>query len=121
LQRNAGDTVLVHKLTICSTCLNDGDTSPKGAALAQELRVLLAERDFDVETVECMNACALPTAISFRAGGKAAYLFAGIKPETDQSDIVAFADLYADAKDGLIEDARPCGRLRQLLVGRIPS
>ena len=62
-----------------------------------------------------------PTAISFRAKGKAAYLFSGIDPATDHDDILAFADLYQAADDGWIEDARPCGRLRFCLIGRIPA
>jgi predicted metal-binding protein len=78
-------------------------------------------RDFNIETFECMSACANPTAISFRAKGKAAYMLSGIDPVKDRQDILAFARLYIAAKDGWIEDARPCGRLRHCLLGRIPA
>ena len=85
-------------------------------------RVLRKEiKAFEIETFECMSACSRPNAISFRAAGKAAYLFADIDPETDKGDILAFAKLYSDAPDGWIEDARPCGRLRHCLLGRIPA
>jgi predicted metal-binding protein len=100
---------------------------PKGAALADALKDMftasdIAEiRDFNIETFECMSACVNPVAISFRAKGKAAYMFSGIDPEKDQQDILAFACLYIAAKDGWIEDARPCGRLRFCLLGRIPA
>jgi predicted metal-binding protein len=110
-----------HKLVICSTCLKDSENTPQGVALAQSLREMIKNPDITVETVECMNVCSQPTSISFRADGKAAYLFADIDPQTDLGDIVAFADLYTDSKDGIITDARPAGRLRHLLVGRIPA
>ncbi len=123
----AKETPLRHTVFICSTCRADGEAMPKGAALADELRQLFANADdaavadFNVETFECMSACANPVAISFRANGKAAYMFAGIDPVKDQRDILAFARLYTAAKDGWIEDARSCGRLRFCLLGRIPA
>jgi len=94
--------------------------------LAKDLKTIFANadeaaiRDFNIESFKCMSACANPVAISFRAKGKAAYMFAGIDPAKDQQDILAFARLYAAAEDGWIEDARPCGRLRFCLLGRIP-
>jgi predicted metal-binding protein len=124
---DAKDKLLRHTVFICSTCRKNDDTSPEGEKLASELKVLFANsdnpiiRDFDVQAFECMSACANPTAISFRAKGKAAYLFSGIDPATDHDDILAFADLYQAADDGWIEDARPCGRLRFCLIGRIPA
>ncbi|MEH6359593.1 MAG: DUF1636 domain-containing protein, partial [Amylibacter sp.] len=99
----------------------------KGDALAADLKAVFAKssdaaiRDFKIETYECMSACAKPMAISFRAQGKAAYMFSGVDPAKDQQDILAFAKLYIAAKDGWIEDARPCGRLRHCLLGRIPA
>ena len=113
-----------NKLAVCSTCLKKGEAAPRGDALATELRAKIIGADildFQVETVECMNVCDQPTTVSFRAEGKSAYLFADIDPETDQDDIVGFARLYAESSDGVITDARPAGRLRHLLVGRIPS
>lgn len=124
---NAKEKQLHHTVFICSTCRKDDDTAPEGEQLASELKALFANsdnpemRNFDVKTFECMSACANPTAISFRANGKAAYLFSGIDPATDHDDILAFADLYQAADDGWIEDARPCGRLRFCLLGRIPA
>jgi len=94
--------------------------------LAKALKTIFANADdaairgFNIKTFECMSACANPVAVSFRAKGKAAYMFAGIDPAKDQQDILAFARLYAAADDGWIADARPCGRLRFCLLGRIP-
>ncbi|WP_284378578.1 DUF1636 domain-containing protein [Amylibacter marinus] len=116
-----------HTLFICSTCSPKGEADARGAALADDLRALFTTsdmpqiRDFIIETQECMSACADPVAISFRSAGKAAYIFAGIDPERDHADILAFAKLYIEAPDGWIVDARPCGRLRHCLRGRIPA
>jgi len=118
---------LGHTVFICSTCRQDDEDTPKGVALADALKHIFANadaaeiRDFNIETFECMSACANPVAVSFRAEGKAAYMFSGIDPVKDQNDILAFARLYIAAKDGWIEDARPCGRLRFCLLGRIPA
>jgi predicted metal-binding protein len=77
--------------------------------------------DLTVDTVACLNACAEPTALSFRAVGKWAYLFSNVDPLCDGADVVAFARLYLNSKDGEITDARACGRLRHCLRGRIPA
>jgi predicted metal-binding protein len=124
---NVRDNSLHHTVFICSTCRKDDETIPKGDALAADMKAVFAKssdaaiRDFKIEAYECMSACANPMAISFRAQGKAAYMFSGVDPVKDQQDILAFAKLYIAAKDGWIEDARPCGRLRHCLLGRIPA
>ena len=112
---------MAHTVFICTTCAElDGD--PKGAALIADVSARLAPLgDFEVRGQECLNACDKPTALAFRAEGKAAYLFAGVDAETDGADVEAFAKLYADAPDGWIEDARPAGKLRFCLIGRIPA
>ena len=69
----------------------------------------------------CFGACATPVSFSLQARGRATYLFSGVDPVTDQSDIVATVLAYLDAPDGWIADARPCGRLRHCLVGRVPA
>ena len=116
-----------HTLFICSTCCADDEAAPRGEELALALRQVfgaaddVAVRGFDIRTFACMSACANPNVISFRAEGKAVYLFAGVDPVADRDDILAFARLYLAAPDGWIEDARACGRLRYCLTGRIPA
>ncbi len=116
-----------HTLFICSTCCADDESVPRGDALGSVLQEMFADsvdpaiRAFDIRGFDCMSACANPNAISFRAEGKAAYLFAGVDPVADRKDILEFAKLYVAAADGWIEDARPCGRLRHCLTGRIPA
>ena len=100
---------MTDRVSVCGGC--------GGGPLVGLLQARLAE----VALVECMHVCGKPVAVSFRGAGKAAYLFAGVDPLTQVDEIVTFAGLYAVAKGGIVEDARPCGQLRLCLVGRIPA
>nr|WP_051242939.1 DUF1636 family protein [Stappia stellulata] len=78
------------------------------------------------ETVElvpadCLGACGEPTALALQDAGRATYLFAGVSPVNDIEDIVSTCRLYLSSPEGRIVDARPCGRLRFCLKGRIPA
>lgn len=108
----------MHRIVVCSTC-EGGD----GKRFAETLRAALADRamDFEVQAHDCLSICARPLSAAFTAPGKATYLFGDIAPETDLADMLAFAQLYAGAPDGWIEDARPAGRLRFCLIGRVPA
>ena len=46
--------------------------------------------------------------------------FGGVGP-ADAAALATFARLYAGAPAGMIADARPQGRLRFCLIGRIPA
>lgn len=115
-----------HRLVVCSSC-----ASPHGGATAEApgarlLAGLRAAADWRAEGFElgeaaCMGGCATPLAVAFQASGKASYLFAGLDPEADLADVLAFARLYRASRDGWIEDARPAGRLRFCLRARIPA
>ena len=108
----------MHRITVCATCEGNG-----GHAFAAAIRARLADGPaaFEVRTSDCLSCCANPLAVAFDAPGKATYLFAGIDPEADLGDAAAFADMYARSPDGWIEDARPAGRMRHCLVGRVPA
>jgi len=88
-----------------------------GTALADRLEVTL--QGAKVRRAACMNVCDDPVTVAFKADGKATYLFAGITPD-DAEDAQAFVTLYNATPDGWIEDARPIGRMRLCLKGRIP-
>lgn len=92
-----------------------------GGCGAGPLAGLLQARLGDIRVVDCMHVCGRPVAVSFRGEGKAAYLFAGVDVARQVEELVVFAGLYAAAEGGVVEDARPCGRLRLRLVGRIPG
>lgn len=114
---------MTHKLFICETCLG-ADGQKSGADIADAVVRLLNDRggcnDVDVIKTPCLNICDEPVSLALRAQGKMAYLFSGIERE-DVHDIAVLVDLYVQAKGGVIEDARPAGRLRFCLKGRIPA
>lgn len=102
------------RVIICGTCAEG-----RGAAFAEELRNHIPDR-VAVQVVECLNVCDKPVAMALRGPGKDVYLFSGVLPETDLDDTVALARLYSAAEGGAITDARPAGRLRLCLLGRVP-
>lgn len=111
---------MTDRITICEGCKGATEATPKGAALAARLRALVAP-EIEVTTTDCMIVCGKPVTVSFRAEGKAAYLFSGVDPETQTNELAVFAELYANAGDGIVDDVRPCGQLRFCLIGRIPA
>ncbi len=110
--------MLMHRITVCSSCEGAG-----GKGFAVELRAALMGTDlqYEVRDFECMSNCARPLSVAFSASGKATYLFGDVKPVVDLKDVIAFASLYAASEDGWIEDARPAGGLRHCLIGRVPA
>ena len=50
----------------------------------------------------------------------ASYVFSGVSLSADLDDIVATCRVYAESPEGIITDAHACGRLRELLVARLP-
>lgn len=109
---------MTHKLFICETCQDAAGEKP-GLALADAVRASGID-GVDVVLTPCMNMCDEPVSMALRAPDKNAYLFAGVEA-ADAADVVALAGLYTASKDGVIEDARPAGRLRFCLKGRVPA
>lgn len=109
---------MTHRVVVCTTC-----EGTDGEGFAAALREVLAAEGmaFAVQEHECMSNCARPQSMAFSAPGKATYLFGNIDPARDLADTMAFARLYAASSDGWIEDARPAGRLRHCLIGRVPA
>ena len=100
------------RITVCATCREGA-----GRTLADRL----AAEGLEVRLVECLNACGAPLVLAVTGEAKATYLFAGVEPETQAEEIMAFARLYRDAPRGEVADARGAGRLRFCLRGRIPA
>ena len=103
---------------VCDTC-GAPESAAEGPGFAEALRAG-APDGIEVRTVSCLNMCDEPLALALRAPGKVAYLFAGLRPSEDLADTLALLRLYRDAPGGVIEDARPAGRLRFCLRGRVP-
>jgi len=109
---------MMHRIVVCSSC-----EGVDGLAFAAALRAAIAARGmaFEVQDHACMSNCGRPLSLAFSAPGKATYLFGDVRPDEDLDDTLCFAELYADTPDGWIEDARPAGRLRFCLIGRVPT
>ena len=84
----------MHRIVVCSTC-----EGTDGKGFAARLRAAFSERgmEFTVQDHDCMSNCGRPLSVAFSAAGK------------------------AKCADGWIEDARPAGRLRHCLIGRVPG
>ena len=105
--------VMLHLCQGCGrTDLADLESAIDGAFAARQVRIV---------TQPCMNGCARPVSMALQSADRATCFFAGVDPATDIPDIVATLRAYIDAPQGWIEDARPCGRLRLGLGGRVPT
>ncbi len=106
------------RVIICDTCAAPGE-APQGEAFAEALCALVPS-SVSVETTSCMNQCDRPVSLALRGEGRDIYLFHSLDPAQDLDDAAALVRLYAEAEGGTITDARPAGRLRHCLTGRVP-
>lgn len=104
---------------LCSTC--DGADATDVAAVGAELENQGLSLQVQVATVACMGACHDPISLGLQGAGRASYVFSGVNPQQDAADIVRTCQTYLDSPAGWIEDARPCGRLRDCLRARLPA
>ena len=100
------------RFVICDGCAGDG------AGLAKGLDDL--GLGVEVAHVACLSVCADPVTVAAQGEGRATYVFSGLGPG-HLGDLAAFAESYAAAPAGWIEDARPLGDLRFRLVTRVPA
>ena len=104
------------QLHLCESC----EGADLGILRAAIIAAGLSE-DVAMSAQSCMNGCARPVSMALQSPGRATYFFAGVNPAADCADVVATLHAYVAAPAGWIEDARPCGRLRTCLVGRVPA
>jgi predicted metal-binding protein len=110
---------------VCTTCrLGDEPLEPKearsGARLYRELTKRVADEEFEVIPVECLSVCKRPVTIGFSAPGKWTYIYGDFPPERSADTILAAAQLYADAPDGLIPWGERPAEIKRGVVARIP-
>lgn len=103
---------MADRITVCAACREGA-----GLGLAERLR----GEGLEVRLAPCLLACGSPLALAVTGDGKGSYLFAGVEPEAQAGEVAAFMALYRAAPAGEVADARPCGRLRFCLLGRIPA
>lgn len=106
------------KLLICKTCQQSPDFANKvTSAIAKSD----AAKKITVEEVDCMNVCKDPVTVGLQGEKMASYVFSGVDERADIPDLVATCQTYLKSDKGWIEDARPCGSLREKLVARLPA
>ena len=108
---------------VCTTCKTAEEAAePKGARSGARLHAALVAQAggaAEIVAVECLSVCKRPCTIGFAAPGKWTYVYADFAADS-AADILAAADLYAAAPDGLIPwKARPTA-LKKGVVARIP-
>jgi predicted metal-binding protein len=103
---------MTKRIVICRSCEGPGE------ALAAQLRDQL--EGWEIVLHDCLSACAEPVSMAVQATGKATYVFAGLS-DADAPDILNFAQIFDEAADGWIADARAAGRLRFCLKSRVPA
>jgi predicted metal-binding protein len=104
--------------------LGDEPLEPKetrsGARLYRELSERGVHESFDIIPVECLSVCKRPVTIGFSASGKWSYIFGDFPPESSAETILAAAQLYADAPDGLIPWRERPDAIKRGVIARVP-
>ena len=107
------------RLDICRECV-PLDAEDALAELQKKLARQLADQ-VSIRLAPCIERCDAPCAMTLQSAQGAGYVFSGINLAADADDIVETCRAYLSSKDGWIEDARPCGRLRFCLAARLPA
>ncbi|SDC37809.1 DUF1636 family protein [Ruegeria marina] len=109
------------RLSLCSSCLGERDQGEELRAVSDALCRVGLTHLVDLSEHACFGACEAPVAMALQGAGRASYVFSGLDPVTDATDIAATCRAYLDSPLGWIEDARVCGRLRLCLRARLPA
>ena len=112
------------KIYVCSTCRTaDEPMEPReqraGARLLADL-TMQGSQEFEIIGVECLSVCKRPCTVSFAAPGKWTYVYGDLPADTSAQTILAGAQLYAAATDGLIPWKQRPDALKKGVVARIP-
>ncbi|WP_107495322.1 DUF1636 domain-containing protein [Thalassobius sp. I31.1] len=116
-----------HRITICTSCKNKGETCRPGYELIERLRAAIeaagdsVSEDFEISGVACMAGCDHPCTVAYHGTRKATYLFGDIEPGQDIEDLVDFAQQYALLHDGWCSSVDRPGKLRKNTLVRVPA
>lgn len=105
-------------LTLCELCAPD---RVEAELASLQAAVSGAGLDVEVRGQACLNCCAQPQSLALQGPGRATYVFHGVAPGKDVGDILGTLRAYLAARDGWIEDATACGRLRLCLRARVAA
>ncbi|WP_171174675.1 DUF1636 family protein [Ruegeria sp. HKCCD8929] len=109
------------RLLLCASCTGARDRAAERKAVTDALADVGLDGQVELGDHACFSACAGPVSLALQGQGMASYVFSGLDPVADATDIAATCRTYLDAPAGWIEDARPCGRLRECLRARVPA
>ena len=108
---------------VCTSCrsVEDAADGPRAGARLHAALAQAAEGrdDLRVVGVECLSVCKRPVTIGFCAADKWTYVYGDFAPEAAEA-ILAAADLYGAAGDGLIPWKSRPEALKKGVVARIP-
>ena len=117
-----GEPTLI-RLSICWSCFDSNDQTQaldfKGL-LDGALDAAGLPQPIQTDITECLGSCEKPFAVTLQGQGMASYVFAGLSGPDEIPDLVETVRLYAESPQGMIGDARRCGRIRHLLRARLP-
>ena len=103
---------------VCVTCKSD--EGQVGAALYEALAARLAGEPVALRPVECLSVCKRPCTVALAAPGKWTYVVGDLCREAHVEDIVAAAERYAAAPDGLVPWRERPLPFRRGVVSRTP-
>jgi predicted metal-binding protein len=113
-------TITIH---VCVTCrAADEPLEPRSERSGARLHAALAAAADDrvtIAPVECLSVCRRPCTIGFSAAGKWTYIYGDFSPAAAPA-ILAAAELYALAPDGLIPWKQRPDALKKGVVARLP-
>jgi predicted metal-binding protein len=108
---------------VCVTCRGaEEPAEPRTQRAGARLFAAMAPLAFagvEIVPVECLSVCKRPCTIGFSAPGKWTYVYGDFAPDAAPS-ILAAAELYSDASDGLIPWRRRPEALKKGVIARIP-
>jgi predicted metal-binding protein len=108
---------------VCVTCRRENEplepkTARAGARLFADLSAKAGATQ--IVPVECLSVCKRPCTVSFAAPGKWTYVYGDLPAETAAAVILAGAELFEAAPDGLIPWKLRPDALKRGVVARIP-
>ena len=105
-------------LLVCVTCKSE--EGQVGASLYAALGERLSESGVALRPVECFAVCKRPCTVALSAPGKWTYVVGDLRPEEHVEDIVAAAQRYAAAADGLVPWRERPLPFRKGIISRTP-
>ncbi len=108
---------------ICVTCRTPEEPlEPKAERAGSRLYGALSAIAGDnvrIKPVECLSVCKRPCTIAFATAGKWTYVYGDFAPDSAPG-ILAAAELYAQAPDGLIPWKQRPDCLKKGVIARLP-